>query len=200
VSDIHETVIAEGPPEGPDAELDVPIELKSLTNSLVSGGYDLEAAALDGAVTLSFTTLESMERFIGICLHSEPEELSRRIAGREPAGCDVEGGWKYHIEPETIVLIGDEAGISWRISVEFPRSDLAEVERRVLERLPYVLIADNAYDGIQEGSSLRWYADTKEQALCEAAAELEKGEFRRVRISRYDRASGLLDEDVLTAD
>ena len=52
----------------------------------------------------------------------------------------------------------------------------------------------------ESGTSQRWQAKTKAEALREAIDELERREFLRARVIRFDPASGAVEEQVLTGD
>jgi hypothetical protein len=63
----------------------------------------------------------------------------------------------------------------------------------------FIVVLDDPNPG-EAATSQRWSAKSNGEALREAVAELEKGEFRRARVIRFDPASGTADEEILTAD
>jgi hypothetical protein len=186
-------------PESTDFEIEVPSELADLARSLMFGDFDLEGATVEGdRVTLSFTTLDGMDSFIALCLRPSPDGLSERIAGENEEGEKVEEPWRYTIRPNSIFITtgSSEPNIVWSSSASFAREDLAEVEARVRSRpVEFVVFMDEPRRP-ESGTSQRWQAKTKAEALREAIDELERREFLRARVIRFDPASGAVEEQV----
>jgi hypothetical protein len=190
-------------PEGTDFNIDVPLEVAELARSLMFGDFDLEGAAVDDDhVTLSFTTLDGMDALIALCLRPSPDVLSERIAGENEEGEKVEEPWRYAIRPNSVFITtgSGEPNIVWSSSATFRREDLAEVEARIRSRpVEFIIFVDEPRQA-DRGTSQRWQAKTKAEALREAVEELERREFRRARVIRFDPASGAVEEQVLTGD
>jgi hypothetical protein len=198
----HDAVTIDSP-EGTDFNIDVPFEVADLARSLMFGDFDLEGAAVDDdQITLSFTTLEGMDALIGLCLRPSPDVLSERIAGESEDGEGVDEPWRYAIRPNSIFITAssDEPNIVWSSAATFRREDLAEVEARIRSRpVEFIVFMDEPRQA-ERGTSQRWRAKTKAEALREAVEELERREFQRARVIRFDPASGAVEEQVLTGD
>jgi hypothetical protein len=189
-------------PESTDFDIEVPSELGDLARSLMFGDFDLEGATVEGdRVALSFTTLDGMDSFIALCLRPSPDGLSQRIAGENEDGEKVEEPWRYTIRPNSIfITTSSEPNIVWSSSATFAQEDLAEVETRVRSRpVEFIIFMDEPRQP-ERGTSQRWQAKTKAEALREAIEELERREFQRARVIRFDPTSGAVEEQVLTGD
>lgn len=190
-------------PEGTDFSIDVPRELAELARSLMFGEFDLEGAALgNDRVTLSFATLDGMDAFIALCLRPSPDVLSERIAGESEEGERADEPWRYTIRPNTIFITtgSSEANIVWSSSATFRQADLAEVEARIRSRpVEFIVFMDEPRQS-ETGTSQRWEAKSKAEALREAVEELERREFQRARVIRFDPSSGAVEEQTLTGD
>lgn len=190
-------------PEGTDFDIDVPLEVAELARSLMFGDFDLEAAAVEAdGVTLSFTIIDGMDALVALCLRPSPDALSERIAGEDEDGRKVDAPWRYTIRPNSIFLTtgSSEPNIVWASSAIFASTDLPEVEVRVRSRpVEFIIFMDEPRQP-ERGTSQRWHAKSKAEALREAVEALERSEFRRARVIRFDPASGAVEEQVLTGD
>lgn len=167
------------------------------------GEFDLEAASLENDhVTLSFSTIEGMDALIALCLRPPPDPLSERISGENEDGDKVEEPWRYTIRPNSIFVTADsrEPNIVWSSSATFQQTDLEEVEARVRSRpVEFTVFMDEPREP-GRGTSQRWQAKSKAEALREAVEQLEHREFHRARVIRFDPASGGVEEQVLTGE
>ena len=190
-------------PEGPDFDIEVPGDLAELARSLMFGDFDLEAAVVEtDHVTLSFSTIDGMDALIALCLRPLPDVLSERMAGENEDGEKVDDPWRYTIRPNSIFITtgSREPNIVWSSSATFRRTDLEEVEARVRSRpVEFIVFMDEPREA-GKGTSQHWQAKSKAEALREAVEQLERREFHRARVIRFDPASGAVEEQVLTGD
>jgi hypothetical protein len=148
-----------------------------------------------------------MDEFIALCPRPSPDELSERIAGEDDDGQEVAAAWRYTIRPNAIFVTdtSDEPNIVWSSSATFPRTDRAEVEARIRSRpVQFTIYLEESRrpDAFAEGTLRRNVAALagKEQGGGAEVQELERNEFRRARVVRFDPASAVMEEEVLTAD